>query len=133
MTVQNLKDKWPLYAAMILANLLLLFCTSCPPTVPSLLNPNLAITRAELQIELDRIIAIAETRIAALDKKQALRDLILKNALLMVETGTLNPVGIATALFGAYGIGHGASKLNKSLKRHKKGEQPNGKATQAQS
>lgn len=125
MTIEKLKDKWPLYVVMLAASVLIIFCTSCPPTVRSLYDTQAMVTRTELQIELDRMLTTAQMRMTSLDKQQAIRDAILKNALLMVETGTLNPIGIATALFGAYGLGHGASKINKSLKKHKKGAPKN--------
>lgn len=120
MTIQKLKDKWPLYLVMLLANLLLIFCTSCPPKARSLYDPGKWITRAELQIELDRMLATAQIRMLNLDKQQAIRDTILKNALLMIETGTLNPVGIATALFASYGIGSAAIKVKNGVKKKPK-------------
>lgn len=120
MTIQKLKDKWPLYAVMIGANALMLFCTACPSKTTSLITPGKKVTRPELQIELDSIIATAEFRVTDLDKQDAFRNIIMKNALIMVETGTFNPIGIATGLFAAYGIGNAASKVKKSVKKKTK-------------
>lgn len=120
MTIEKLKDKWPLYVVMLAANVLIIFCTSCPPTAQSLSDPKRMITRVELQIELDNMLALAQARMASLDKQQAIRDTILKNALLMVETGTLNPLGILTALFASYGIGNAATKIKNGVKKKPK-------------
>lgn len=117
MTLQQIKDKWPLYIIMLLANVLLLFCASCPPKTQSLFETTKRVTRAELQLELDTLIATAQIRRADLDQQQAIRDIILKNALIMVETGTFNPFGIATALFAFYGIGNLANKTKNSIKK----------------
>lgn len=120
MTIEKLKDKWPLYVVMLAANVLILFCTSCPPRTQSIYDPTLKVTRIELQIELDMMLATAQMRMASLDKQQAIRDTILKNALLMVETGTLNPLGILTALFASYGIGNAACKVKNGVKKKPK-------------
>lgn len=117
MTIQKLKDNWPTYAVMLAANVLLLLCVSCPPTTKSLFNNSKKITRPELQLELDTIIATAQLRLADLDKQQQLRDVILKNALIMVETGTFSPFGMATALFGFYGIATAATKAKNAIKK----------------
>lgn len=120
MSIQQIKAKWPLYLVMLITNLLILFCTSCPPTARSLYDPKRMITRVELQIELDNMLATAQMRMASLDKQQAIRDAILKNALLMVETGTINPIGIATALFASYGIGSAAVKVKNGVRKKQK-------------
>ncbi len=117
MTINDLKQKWPMYLIMILANIFLIGLASCPPTTPSLFEDGKKITRPELQLELDTIIAKAELRLADLDKQQRFRDIILKNALVMVETGTFNPLGLATALFAFYGIGAATTACVKRLKK----------------
>lgn len=120
MTIQRLKDKWPLYVAMLVVSVLLLFCMSCPPTTKSLLVNGKKVTRPELQLELDTIIATAQVRKADLDQQQAIRDIILKNALIMVEAGAFNPLGMATALFAFYGIGNAANQARNAVKKKAK-------------
>lgn len=118
MTTQKLKDNWPTYAIMVMANILLLTLVSCPPTTESLLVDGKKITRPELQLELDTIIGTAELRLADLDRQQQIRDLILNNALIMIETGTFNPFGMATALFAFYGLATGVNTAkNKLIKK----------------
>ncbi len=117
MTLKILKEKWPMYLIMIVANILLLFLTSCPPTTESLVHNGKKVTRPELQLELNIIMTTAEYRIADLDQKQKFRDFVLKNALVMIEQGAFNPLGMATALFAFYGIGTAANAGLKKLKK----------------
>lgn len=120
MTINDIKQKWPMYLIMILANIFLIGLASCPPTTDSLIHNGKKVTRPELQIELNTIVATAELRKADLDKQQQFRDIILKNALIMVETGTFNPIGLATALFAFYGVGTMTTAGVKKLKKKPK-------------
>lgn len=110
-------DNWPKTVALIVLTVLLFWGYGCPSRVKSLTNPDILVTRPELQIELDRIIATAEFRMADLDRQDAFRDIIFKNALLVVETGTLNPAGIITLLLGLYGATRGASDIKDRIKK----------------
>jgi len=97
---------------------------ACQPQVASLVHPGIKITRPELQIELDAIIATAEYRMTELDRQQAFQDIIFKNALLMAESGGVNPVGIITLLAGLYGIARGTQDLKNKVKKN--GAAPSG-------
>lgn len=116
MKLSDLVDNWPKVIALLLLTAFLFWGHACQPTVKSLLVPGKKVTRPELQIELDTIIATADFRMADLDRQEAFRDVIFKNALLMVEGGSLNPVGIITLLAGLYGITRGGSDLVKKVK-----------------
>lgn len=93
---------------------------SCESKVKSLVEPERLINRAELQLELDRFMSMAELRMADLDRQDAFRSLIIENSLVLVQGMPLNPVGIITAIAGIYGITHGASKV---VRRVKKGQE----------
>lgn len=108
---------WPKTIAILILTALLFWGYSCQPEVTSLIYPGKKVGRAELQVELDSIISTAEFRLADLDKQEAFRDIIFNNAMLMVETGALNPVGIITMFAGLYGISRGGSDI---LKRARK-------------
>lgn len=107
MKVSELSLNWPKSIALLIMTGLLFWGFNCQPKVTSLIDPQKKITRPELQIELDSIIATAEFRLASLDDQQQFRDIIFKNAMVMVEAGTLNPIGIITMLAGLYGITRG--------------------------
>lgn len=117
MKLSDLSDNWPKTIALISLTLLLFWGYGCPSKVPSLLTIGEKVTRPELQIELDSIIATAEFRLAELDKQDHIRDIIFKNALLMVEGGSLNPVGVITMLAGIYGVTRATADTVKKVKK----------------
>lgn len=121
MKLSTITDNWPKTIALILLTGFLFWGWSCPARVPSLVHPNQKITRPELQIELDTIIATAEFRLADLDKQEAFRDIIFKNALLMVEGGTLNPIGILTGLAALYGLTSAGKQVKDKIVKKKIG------------
>lgn len=117
MKLTDLSKNWSNTIAIVLLTGLLFWGFGCPPRTPSLLVEGKKVTRPELQIELDSIIATAEFRLAELDKQEQVRDLIFKNALLMVETGSINPVGIITMLAGLYGVIHAGKHLKDRIEK----------------
>lgn len=118
MKISNLKINWPKTFAITTLTILLFYGYACQPQVASLVHPGVKITRPELQIELDAIIATAEYRLAELDKQQQFQDIIFKNALLMAETGTVNPLGVITLLAGLYGVARGGQDLKNKVKKN---------------
>lgn len=117
MKLPKIIANWPKTVALFFLTALLFWGYGCPPRVPSLLDSTKRITRPELQIELDTIIATAEYRLASLDSQDQFRDIIFKNAMLMVEGGALNPIGIITLLAGLYGITRGGADIVKKVKK----------------
>lgn len=117
MKISDLQINWPKTIALTVLTFLMFWGYACQPQVASLVNPGVKITRPELQIELDAIIATAEYRLAELDKQQAFQDVIFKNALSMAETGVVNPVGILTLLAGLYGIARGTQDIKNKVKK----------------
>lgn len=115
MKVLDYIDNWPKAIALVLLTAFLFWGFACPSRVDSLVTDKKKITRPELQIELDTIIATAAFRLADLDKQDAFRDIIFQNALLMVEGGTLNPVGVITMLAGLYGIARGGKDIKDKI------------------
>lgn len=113
----DIVQNWPKTIALIVLTALLFWGYGCPARVPSLTTPGKLITRPELQIELDSIIATAEYRLAELDKQEAFQNVIFKNALVMVESGTVNPLGIITLLAGLYGVARGTKDVKDRIKK----------------
>lgn len=122
MKIDALVPNIPKTISILVLTVLLFWGFNCQPKVPSLLHEDKDIGRAELQVELDSIIATAEFRMADLDKQEAFRDIIFNNAMVMVETGTLNPAGIITMLAGLYGLSRGGSDIIKRCRNCKKPE-----------
>lgn len=117
MKLSDLSTNWPKTVSLIILTGLLFWGYGCPARVPSLITNGKKITRPELQIELDSIVATAGFRMAALDQQEQVRDIIFKNALVMVEGGALNPAGIITLLAGLYGVTRGAKDLKDRVKK----------------
>lgn len=97
--------------AVILA--LLVWFYGCESKVASLSDPAKQVTRAELKIELDTILASAEHRYSQLDKQDALRQAIVEHALIVGQTGALNPYGLIALVAGALGVGATVDNVRK--------------------
>lgn len=117
MLLKNLSDNWPKAVAILLLTAILFWGYGCPSRVSSLITDGKKVTRPELQVELDTLIATAEFRMADLDRQDQFRDIIFKNAMLMVETGTMNPAGIITMLLGLYGVTRGAKDIKDRIEK----------------
>lgn len=115
MSLQKLKDNWQWYLMIIIANIACLWIIACPPTTTSLLEHNKQVTREELQLELETIVNTAKFRMANLDEQDELRNIILQNAVLIIETGTVNPLGILTGLLALYGAGSAITRGKKKV------------------
>ncbi len=88
----------------LLAILMAVWLASCESQVMSPISDNM-VTRNELSIEYDGVMAkvlLAETD---LDKQDALKAKLTEVAFTLAEGGTLNPIGIATSLISLLGIG----------------------------
>lgn len=110
-----LSNGFPRYLAFIVSLGLILWAWGCPPRCKSISNPAIKVTRPELQIELDTILATAELRFEELETQERVRDILLKNALIAAESGTVNPFGIITAALAVYGIGSAVKSGAKTL------------------
>lgn len=115
-----IKDNMRGVVTVIVTILIGFWLYSCESQVKSLDGTGTLINRAELQLELDRFMGMAELRMADLDRQDAFRTLIIENSLLLVQGTPFNPVGIITAIAGIYGVTHGASKV---VRRVRKGQE----------
>lgn len=117
MKLKDLSDNWPKAFALTVLTALLFWGYGCPPKAQSILTPGKKLTRPELQIELDTIVATIEFRMSDLEDQERIRDLVFKNALVMVDGGSLNPVGIMTMLAGLYGAAVAGKQVKDRIKK----------------
>jgi len=96
---------------------LVLYFFGCPATTESLIQSGRKVTAPELQIEIDALVSKYELRRLDLEQQERLRKLILNNALIMVQQGQVNPLGILTALFAFYGAGSAANTTKNAIKK----------------
>ncbi|GAI68960.1 unnamed protein product [marine sediment metagenome] len=112
-----IKKNQKMIITVLVSVALCIWLYSCESQVKSLDGSGQLVNRAELQLELDRFMGMAQVRMADLDKQDAFRALIIENSLLLVQGTPFNPVGLITAIAGIYGITHGASKVVRTVKK----------------
>lgn len=111
-----IKAKSDIILIVIVTILFGLFAYSCEPKQPSLLNKGVKVTRAELQHELNQLVALAEIRMASFERQEKIRSLILQNALMLTQGQPFNPVGIITGIASIYGIAQATKKTTGAIK-----------------
>lgn len=125
--LQWLKKNLTLIITGLITLSIILFIYACEPKVPSLNDQKYLVTRSELQVELDNILALAKMRMLSLDKQDAVRNIILQNSLVLLQGQPFNPVGIITGIAAIYGITQGGSNITKVVKEKiKKAKDKNG-------
>lgn len=89
----------------------ILFCLAiifwlygCPSKTMSLSGSGQLVTRAEIQMELDTFIKLAEIRYVDLDRQDAFKQAVVNAAVLTTQTGTINPMGVIAILLGGLGV-----------------------------
>lgn len=98
---------------LLLCGLFMLYCYGCEPKTQSILNDGRRVNRQELQLELDRLVKLAEIRMLEIEKQERIRALVVQNALAMASGQPVNPVGILTGLAAIYGISQGGSNIGR--------------------
>jgi len=114
--LQWIKKHIPLLTTILVTVGVLIYVYGCEAKVSSLWRKGTLINRQELQLELDQLIGLAQLRMAALDKQELLRALIVRNALVLVQGQPFNPVGIIAGIASIYGVTQGASNVTKVVK-----------------
>lgn len=102
---------------IILTVVMIVYIVGCEPKVRSLNDRQQMVTRQELQFELEHILETAELRMADLSRQEQFRNLVLQNALLILQGTPFNPVGLVTAVAALYGIGQAGTKVTKTVKK----------------
>ncbi len=95
----------------------MLWAYGCTPTVKSLIDPTKKVTAAELQIEFDTLMAVFEIRQLDIERQNKLRELLTRNAMLAVQAGTFNPLGLLTGLAALYGAGSAVKDTKNVIRR----------------
>ena len=112
-------DKWPILLAWNVCIGLLFYAYGCEAKTRSLTRPETSVTRSELRIELDTLLARGEAGVADLDKQEEIRNIIFNQGLMIAQGGAVNPVGVITTLMAVFGIGATADdiRLRKKIKK----------------
>lgn len=107
---------WYIIAVIVIAGSIF-WTYGCESTVPSLINPNQLVNRAELKVELEYVVGIAGTRIADLDKKDSIKQALFDALVLIGQGGQVNALGVLNlaATIGAISFGLNRNQKLKKL------------------
>lgn len=87
----------------------------CESKVMSLHNNGKLVNRAQIQLELDTFMTLAEIRYNHLDRQDAFKRALFDAALLTAQSGTINPYGVIATLLSALGIGATVDNVRKRV------------------
>lgn len=134
-----LKDNPFIDIAAIVVVVVAGFFSGCQVTAPSLLDPQVRVSRAQLEIELQSLLATAEMRFDQIAQKETFRRELLNHALVIGQAGQVNLIGlipIALSLLGAGAVADNVRKrkiintnLTEYVKTAKKDSGPAGDTT----
>lgn len=113
---QWIKEHRSIIITVLITGGLMIYLYACDVKTRSLITPDKQVNRAELQLELDQFIGLAQLRMLDLDKQEQLRTVILQNALVLVQGQAFNPFGLITAIAAIYGVTQGGCNITKVVK-----------------
>ncbi len=102
--------------SVLVAIILLSIWWGCEPKSPSIRNPKLKVTRAQLESELDSIIVQVQNSVDDMDRQEKVLDFLFRQALIIGQTGAINPIAILTSLGTILGIGAGVDNVRNRKK-----------------
>lgn len=100
-----IKHNQMVIAGIVCAGIITMSIIGCEPKTQSLIERDRTVTREELNIEVETLLATLELRNADLAKQEQLRDLIFQSALQVTQGGQLSIPGLLLALGNIIGIG----------------------------
>ena len=108
-----LKDNPFFDIAIVTVVVVLGLFNGCQVTAPSLLDPNLKVTRGELEIELQTLLDKAELRFRQINRQEDFRRELLNHALVISSSGTVNLYGLIPIALSLLGAGAVADNVRK--------------------
>ena len=96
-----------------------IYLYACQSTTRSLIDPNTRVSREELQIELETIQSRYKISQADLDKQDAIKKMLLENAILIASGSPLNPLGVLSGIAAIYGITAAGSSVVSTVKKNR--------------
>lgn len=99
---------------------LIFWSYSCESKVKSLDGNNTLVTRAELQLELNQQLSLAEERFRQLDRQDQFKQTIINSAIQFVKAGQINPLALLTTLLAILGVGQTTDAVRKAVKKKRK-------------
>lgn len=106
-------NHWYVIAAVIIVSMCL-WTYGCESQVASLIDPAKKVNRMELQVELEYVAGIAKTRVADLDKQDAIKQALFDALTTVSQGGQINAMGLLN-LAGTIGAISWGLKKNQAL------------------
>jgi len=103
---------------LLLSCFLVLWIVSCESKVRSIRYPERKYTRDQIQAELDTFLAQYDYSVQRLDQQDAIKQLLLKNALLVSQGGVFNPYALIPSIAALLGVGATVDRV-RSVKKKK--------------
>lgn len=101
--------------AVFLGAILCLYLYSCESRVMSLEYPGQKISREELSVEYNKSMGMFSVRFKQLDRQDEFKRILIENAVIVSNTGTLNYQGAINTVLAILGIGAIADNVKKRL------------------
>lgn len=111
-----LNDQHWYIAGGIVIVALVIWLYGCQSQVQSIIDPTKKVTRAELQLESDYLIGQLRVKMTDLDRQDELKMLLLEQAQIFGQTGTLNPTGLLNTAITIGAISFGLNRNQKVKK-----------------
>lgn len=112
MIMNWLKHNYNLVGSIVICFVVGFYLYGCDSKTRSVLYPAVMVTRAELRLEADELLAGYELKVKRidigiidLDRQDEIKQRLITFGLSVAETGTFNPIGLATLLGSVLGAG----------------------------
>lgn len=102
---KRIKHNQTLVFSSVLCMAVVVWLYGCESVVQSIQHPTLKISRAELHLEVESMIAQAEQRFKSLDQQDRFKNALFQMAIDYAKGGNVNPVAVAVTLGNILGIG----------------------------
>lgn len=96
-----------------LAAIVLTWAYGCQSQVRSIVNPVVFVNRGELHLEVDHFVSQAELKFQDLDKQDEFKQALFDIAINFMETGQVNPIGVAMTIATILGVAAGVDNVRK--------------------
>lgn len=83
----------------------LIWTYGCQSHVTSIVNPTIHVTRAELELEVENYLALAELKFADLNRQDRIKKTVFNVAIDFMQGGKVNPAAVALVLGNILGLG----------------------------
>lgn len=102
---QKIRHNQAIVISGIIALAVVTWAYGCQPSVKSIREPDIRLTRPEFQNEVDYFAAQAASRFESLEQQEKLRRTLFNLAIEYAKGGSVNPVAVAITLGNIIGLG----------------------------